>query len=28
MALGVLSAALHWPIDDRELPRVRAAMAS
>ncbi len=28
MALGVLSAVLHWPIDDRELPRVRAAMAS
>lgn len=27
MALGVLSAALHWPIDDREIPRVRAAGA-
>lgn len=28
MALGVLAAVLHWPIDDRELPRVRAAMAA
>lgn len=28
MALGVLSAALHWPIDDRELPRIRAAAAA
>lgn len=28
MALGVLSAALHWPIDDRELPRVRAIAAA
>jgi MFS family permease len=27
MALGVLSAALHWPIDDREIPRVRTAGA-
>lgn len=27
MALGVLAAVLHWPIDDRELPRIRAAMA-
>ena len=28
MALGVVSAALHWPIDDRELPRIRAAVAA
>ena len=28
MALGVLSAALHWPIDDREISRVRAAGAA
>ncbi|CAB3626959.1 MFS transporter [Achromobacter aegrifaciens] len=27
MALGVLSAALHWPIDDREIPRVHTAGA-
>ncbi|MGS1008970.1 MFS transporter [Achromobacter anxifer] len=27
MALGVLSAALHWPIDDREIQRVRAVGA-
>ncbi|WP_313697933.1 MFS transporter [Achromobacter sp.] len=27
MALGVLSAALHWPIDDREIQRVRPAGA-
>jgi hypothetical protein len=23
MALGILSAVLHWPIDDREITRVR-----
>lgn len=28
MALGVLAAVLHWPIDDRELPRIRAAVAA
>ncbi|MFY1840169.1 MFS transporter [Achromobacter xylosoxidans] len=28
MALGVLSAALHWPIDDRQLPRVGTAVAA
>ncbi len=28
MALGVLAAVLHWPIDDRELPRVRVAVAA
>lgn len=28
MALGVLSAALHWPIDDREIRRARAAGAA
>ncbi|MFY3552164.1 MFS transporter [Achromobacter insolitus] len=28
MALGVLSAALHWPIDDREIRRVGAASAA
>ncbi|WP_183002772.1 MFS transporter [Achromobacter sp. UMC71] len=28
MALGVLAAVLHWPIDDRELPRLRNAMAA
>jgi len=27
MALGVLSAALHWPIDDREIQRARPAGA-
>ena len=27
MALGVLSAALHWPIDDREIRRIHAAAA-
>ncbi|MCY1516262.1 oxalate/formate antiporter family transporter [compost metagenome] len=27
MALGVLSAALHWPIDDREIRRIRPAGA-
>ncbi len=27
MALGVLSAALHWPIDDREIQRTRPAGA-
>ena len=27
MALGVLSAALHWPIDDREIQRARAVGA-
>lgn len=25
VALGLLSAALHWPIDEREIPQVRAA---
>ncbi|MBV7499483.1 MFS transporter [Achromobacter sp. ACM05] len=28
MALGVLSAALHWPIDDREIQRARPAGAA
>lgn len=28
MALGVLSAALHWPIDDREIQRARPASAA
>lgn len=28
MALGVLSAALHWPIDDREIRRARPAGAA
>ena len=28
MALGVLSAALHWPIDDREIQRTRPAGAA
>ena len=28
MALGVLAAVLAWPIDDRELPRIRAAVAA
>ncbi|MGE8636945.1 MAG: MFS transporter, partial [Achromobacter piechaudii] len=27
MALGVLSALLHWPIDDRQILRVRTASA-
>ncbi|MCY1183480.1 hypothetical protein D9M73_241070 [compost metagenome] len=28
MALGVMSAALHWPIDDREILRAAPATAS
>ena len=28
MVLGVVAAALHWPIDDRELPRLRTAGAA
>jgi len=27
MGLGVLAAALHWPIDDREVVRRRPALA-